>query len=223
MPDSGAMKAGLQKGDVIYSVDQKAVTGAMEMRNILQRLVPGSEIVIRFRRTDEEKEVTVKLGSRADNADIRRVPPERMERMQRMGTAPSRVRSDFPNVIQTDMAVERNDMGAPVVGLDGKLVGITIARGSRIKTFIVPTDVVIHTLAFDPTPVEQALTMRQNPDARTNALPGQGPRNQSIDDDPAAKVRRLLGEIEKNNRMNDDFLRQVEDHLRNLERNEQER
>ncbi|MFK7911474.1 MAG: PDZ domain-containing protein [Akkermansiaceae bacterium] len=223
MPDSAAMKAGLRNGDVIFSVDQNQITGAMEMRNILQRLEPGSEITVRYRRGKNENNATVQLGSRADNADIRRVPPERMNRMQSMGTKPSRVRSDFPSVIQSDMAVDSNDMGAPVVDLNGKLVGIAIARGSRIKTFMIPADTLVKVLAFDATPVEQAMAMKAKPSSRPNGMANRGLRPTEKDDDPAARVRRLLGEIEKNNRQNEGIMREVEEHLRALEEAEKRR
>lgn len=226
MPDSGANKAGLRSGDVIVSIDQAPITGAMEMRNLLQRLEPGSEITVRYRRGEEEKATTVKLGSRADNADIRRVPRARMQHMESMGTVPSRVRSDFPSVIQSDMAVDSNDMGAPVVDLDGKFVGVTVARGSRIKTFIIPAETLVNTLAFDPTPVEQALARTPAPGARRGPMAHRGrtaPHTPAADDNPADEVRRLLGEIRKNSRQNEDLMREVEEQLKSLQESEQNR
>lgn len=220
MPKSAAQKAGLQNGDVIVSVDQTPIKGAMEMRNLLQQLKPGSEIIVRYRRGTVENNTSVKLGSRAENEDIRRVPRARMERMQRMGATPSRVNSDFPSVIQSDMPIDPNDAGAPVLNLEGKVIGIAIARGSRIKTFVTPTETLQRVLAFDPVPVSQALAIQ--PKARNNRnriAPNSG--SMPTGDDPAAKVRRLLSEIEKNNQQNRDILREVEEQLRNMERNEQ--
>lgn len=223
MPDSAAMKSGLRDGDIIVSVDQKPITGAMQMRNTLQRLEPGSEISVGFRRGTVEKNTTVKLGSRADNAEIQRVPRARMERMQRMGATLSRVRADFPSVIQTDMPIDPNDTGAPVLDLDGKVAGITIARGSRIKSFIIPTDVILRTLAFDPRTVSEALALQTgNAKERGQTRPRSRITRRSETspayEDPAARVRRLLGEMEKNNNLNRDILREVEEHLRNFER-----
>lgn len=224
MQDSAADKAGLRNGDVIVSVADQNITGAMQMRNILQRLEPGSEISVTFRRGEAERKTSVKLGSRADNAEIQRVPRARMERMQRMGAVPSKVRKDFPSVIQSDMAIDPNDAGAPVTDLDGNIVGIAIARGSRIKTFITPTDTLQKVLAFDPTPVKQALASRLpgSPNARNGVPPrGVSPRRDTpADADPTDAVRRLLGEIEKNNQANEDLLREVERQLRDIERNQ---
>ena len=223
MPGSAAMKAGLRDGDIIFSVDKNPVTGPVEMRNILQRLQPGSSINVEYRREGAEKQTTVKLGSRGDNSNIRRVPQARMERMQRMGTAINNQRSNFPSVIQSDMAIDPNDMGAPVVDLDGQTVGITIARASRIKTFIIPTETLIKTLAFDPLTPEQALSAMRQSEKQRRSTANNNRRNPAPLDDPAARVRRLLGEIEKNNRQNDDILREVEEQLRRLEQAEKNR
>lgn len=142
MAGSAADRAGLRGGDVITTVGQTPVTAAMEMRNLLQRQEPGSPVTIRYRRGGREKSATVRLGTRPEMAGIRRVSPERMRRMERMGTVPSHVRTNFPSVIQTDMPITPRDAGAPVTDLDGNTVGIAIARGSRIKTYIIPAATV---------------------------------------------------------------------------------
>lgn len=220
VPDSAAQKAGLRDGDIIVSVNEAPITGAMEMRNLLQRLEPGSEITMQYLRGETKHNTTVKLGSRADNADIRRVPRDRMNRMQRMGATPSRVRTNFPDVIQSDMPIEPNDTGAPVTDLEGNVIGITIARGSRIKTFITPTATIQKMLAFDPTPVQQALA-NQRPKSRDNTPPETGRAIPTPDnEDPTEKVRRLLSEIEQNNQNNQDLLREVERQLRGIEQNQ---
>ena len=192
MPDSAAKKAGLRNGDIVMSVNQVPILGAIELRNLLQRLAPGSETTILYRRNGDEKVATVKLGSRADNAGIKRVPRERMERMQRMGTSINRVRSDFPSVVQSDIPINPEDTGAPVLDLDGKLVGITIARSSRIKTFITPAETLLRVLASDPNSVTQADKTR----LQSNLLEEANKASNS-GEDPAARIRRLLGDFDK--------------------------
>ena len=192
MPDSAAKKAGLRNGDIVMSVNQVPILGAIELRNLLQRLVPGSETTILYRRNGDEKVATVKLGSRADNAGIKRVPRERMERMQRMGTSINRVRSDFPSVVQSDIPINPEDTGAPVLDLDGKLVGITIARSSRIKTFITPAETLLRVLASDPNTVTQADKNRPQSNLRDEAN-----KSSNSSEDPASRIRRLLRDFDK--------------------------
>lgn len=192
MPDSAAKKAGLRNGDIVMSVNQMPIVGAIELRNLLQRLVPGSETTILYRRNGDEKVATVKLGSRADNAGIKRVPRKRMERMQRMGTSINRVRSNFPNVVQSDIPINPEDTGAPVLDLDGKLVGITIARSSRIKTFITPAETLLRVLASDPNPVTHVDKNR----LQSNLLE-EANKSSNSGEGPAARIRRLLGDFDK--------------------------
>jgi len=158
---SPASYAGLLPGDVVVAVDQRPIKSAMEMRNTLQKFVPGSDVTLKYRRNQSEYTTTVRLGSRPQD-DVRRIPPKRMETMQRMGAVPNQVRDNFPNVIQSDMAIQTdetpndprdnftNECGAPVVNLDGKVIGITIARGSRIKTFIIPSNALRYLLTTKP-------------------------------------------------------------------------
>jgi S1-C subfamily serine protease len=155
VPQSPAAIAGLKEGDIVTAVGNKPVKGAMEMRNTLQKLVPGSEILVSYRRDKKEHQANVRLASRPKELDPSRVAPERMNQMQQMGAVPNVVRHDFPWVIQSDMPIQAdetpqnprdnftNECGGPVVDLDGKVVGIIVARGSRIKTYIIPTSTII--------------------------------------------------------------------------------
>ena len=55
MPGSAAAKAGLRAGDIILAVDKEDMTGLMEMKTLLQRLQPGSEIIVSFKRGNVRK------------------------------------------------------------------------------------------------------------------------------------------------------------------------
>lgn len=159
---SPADRAGLRPGDIVISVNHQKIKGAVEMRNTLQKLMPGSQVLVHYRRGDQEHSTTVHLGSRPQELDASRIPQKRMDTMQRMGTVPSYIRHNFPSVIQSDMRVQldktpenqhdnfTNECGGPVADLNGKVVGIVIARGSRIKTFIVPTSTLQQILRTQP-------------------------------------------------------------------------
>lgn len=170
---SPAAMGGLRSGDIITAINNQAFKGYTEMRNTLQKLQPGSSILISYRRDNRSHLTKIELGSRPQQLDPRRVPQKRMDEMQRMGAVPSRVRHNFPNVIQSDMPIQpdetpnnprddfSNECGGPVVDLNGKPVGITIARGSRIKTFIIPTDTLVKLLKTQPTQ-QQYSSQRHN-------------------------------------------------------------
>jgi S1-C subfamily serine protease len=157
-PETGAERAGLRRGDIVLGLDGKETNGTFELGAMLQRMEPGGTIKLRFRRGEVETEVEVELGGRPDAAKI---PANRMEAMNRMGGHRySRVVEDFGRVMQTDMQIEPEDCGAPVVDLDGKVVGVALARAGRIKTFILPTadiKALLEGEAAEPDPAGLAL------------------------------------------------------------------
>ena len=51
-------------------------------------------------------------------------------------------RSDFPAVIQHDSILQAKYCGGPLVDLDGNVVGVNIARASRVATYALPSSVV---------------------------------------------------------------------------------
>jgi S1-C subfamily serine protease len=55
-------------------------------------------------------------------------------------------RSGFPSVLQHDTALLPNDCGGPIVDLDGKVVGINIARVGRVDSFALPVSAVLNVL-----------------------------------------------------------------------------
>src|SRR5262249_59985794 len=70
-------------------------------------------------------------------------PPETMggrPDMNRLGSDLSVRRTGFPAVLQTDMVIKPTDCGGPLVDLDGKTVGLVIARGGRVESYAIPSE-----------------------------------------------------------------------------------
>ena len=104
--------------------------------------------------------------------------------MESMGATPSDTRTDFPSVVQSDMPIAPSDAGAPITDLDGKIAGIAIARGSRIKTYIIPTSTIQKLLTKAPqtiSHVQAELAKRGVTESNSQA------------ENPLELVRRLLG------------------------------
>jgi serine protease Do len=59
-----------------------------------------------------------------------------------MGTLLSARRTGFPQVLQTDMVLDAKDCGGPVVDLEGRVLGINIARAGRVETWVLPGEVI---------------------------------------------------------------------------------
>jgi serine protease Do len=136
-----AAKAGLKKNDVIFEVNGQTVPGQAVLRETLENYRPGEKVTVKFRRKDEEMKLQITLTG----------PPagtkSRSDIQNNMGGELSGRRSGFPTVLQTDMVIDPKNCGGPVVDLDGKVLGISIARAGRVETWILPSETIRPLLA----------------------------------------------------------------------------
>jgi serine protease Do len=51
--------------------------------------------------------------------------------------------SGFPSVFQHDTVIAPQFMGGPLVDLQGRVIGINIARAGRTETYAIPADLLI--------------------------------------------------------------------------------
>ncbi len=193
-PDTGAEVSGLMGGDVILKVKDRPVNGSFELSAFLQRLKPGEKITISYRRGKVKKETEVELGGRPVSS---RIPYSRMERMNNMGGHRySDVKEGFRDVIQSDMQIDPEDCGAPVVDLQGRLVGIAVARAGRIKTFIIPTVSIRNLLTSEPAKLRVGeLAGRAQPVEREANNDPEGPFD--VMRRKMEEMQRLMQEIEE--------------------------
>jgi len=147
-PQSAADLAGLKQGDIVLTIEGEQMTNMLEMRNILQKQTPGDEIVISYKRGRVVSAgIKVKLGARKEMPQIR---DSRMNTMKRMGGKINMVSEGFPQVLQSDMKLKSKFCGAPVIDLDQNLVGVVVARASRIKTYIIEAEILSELLESVP-------------------------------------------------------------------------
>ena len=132
--ESAADIGGLVAGDRLKSIDATILSSAIQTRSVIQNLKPGQKIMLGIVRNGKLEEKPITLGSRLGNKGV---PARRMNMMENMGGAISKVRTNFPSVIQSDMMSDKNHMGGAVVDLEGRFVGVTLSR-SRMKTHLIP-------------------------------------------------------------------------------------
>jgi serine protease Do len=126
-PDSGAATAKLRPGTVILKVGSRSISGFLELKNALVGIAPGTTVQLLVESGGTTETVPVVLGQRPN---LPKMSGERIEAMERMGGAISKVRSSFTHAIQTDMRPKPYQIGGPVVNLKGEAIGITLARRS---------------------------------------------------------------------------------------------
>ena len=59
-----------------------------------------------------------------------------------LGGPLSERRAGFPLAIQHDSVLQPTDCGGPIVDLDGKAVGLNIARAGRVESYALPAAIV---------------------------------------------------------------------------------
>ena len=175
--DSGAAKAGLMAGNTILKVGERSLTGLLALRNALTGVQPGETISLLIEAGGKARTVKVVLGNRPD---LPQFSGGRLQQMERMGGAISNVRSSFTRVLQTDMRPKPNQIGGPVVDLEGRVIGITVARADRTRSFVMPASAVVSLLEKKAEDPELAQTRKEaeapvaarGPAPRGQAAPG---------------------------------------------------
>jgi serine protease Do len=130
---ASADKAGIQVDDIILAIAGKTVQDTDMLLRVLHGLKPGDEIVLRIKRGEERLDLRAKLGKR---------PLDRGEFQNSLGSELSKRRTGFPTVLQHDSVVRPADCGGPLVGLDGRVIGINICRAGRTASYAVPSEVL---------------------------------------------------------------------------------
>ncbi|MFN3244188.1 MAG: PDZ domain-containing protein [Planctomycetota bacterium] len=126
----GAAKAaGIRGGDVVVAFDGEEIDDTDALRAAIRRQKPGDKIEVVVLRDAERVTFQVELGTNSS--------PMRSNQESVWGEL-SEVRSGFQRVLQHDTVLKPEDCGGPVIGLDGRCVGVNVARAGRIETLAIP-------------------------------------------------------------------------------------
>lgn len=133
--DSPAEKGGLKRGDIIIKVNGDSYTDITKLIPRVKSFPPGEEIRLTLLRDNKEIIADIVLG------EERSLNPlfERSNMQNTMGgNRLSKRRQNFPSAVQHDTFLKPEDCGGPVVNVDGKVVGINIARQGRVSSLMLP-------------------------------------------------------------------------------------
>jgi serine protease Do len=131
---SGAQEAGLQKGDVILSIAGKKITRIEEISEALQDRKAGSTVEVVYLRDKKEFTVDVRLFAKGEMFS------DTMNRNDMMSGEFSKRRSGFPRVMQHDILGSNRVTGGPLLDLEGRCIGMNIARANRAESFAIPVE-----------------------------------------------------------------------------------
>lgn len=130
---SGAKEAGLQPGDEITAIEGKPVKNREDIAKSLKDRKAGAIIKVTYRRKGESLTVDVRLMAREEMVD-------QMSRNDQMSGEFSAHRSGFPRILQHDILGAKRSVGGPLLDLDGRCVGMNIARANRAESFAIPVE-----------------------------------------------------------------------------------
>ena len=135
LPRSGAAKAGLQASDIITTLDGRPVATRQSLIQAIRDHRPGDRVRLSLLRNGKPLTFDVELLDLTELANGETFQED-------IGGRLSKRRTGFPLALQHDTVLQPNQCGGPVVDLDGQVVGINIARASRVASYALPASVV---------------------------------------------------------------------------------
>lgn len=137
MPDGAAKRAGVEAGDIILAVDGQEIISPRQLQKIVSNLKPEQKVTIKIERDSKSKELELSLGHRSEDLIQRQ-----LDQTALMGSSLSQNATGYPNAVQSDLALQAEDAGGPVVDVDGNIIGLNIARAERVSTYLIPGKVI---------------------------------------------------------------------------------
>lgn len=137
-PNTGAARAGIERDDLIRSVNGVDVASPRELRDAIMAKSPGEPVVVVVMRSGESGPEELSLTAILTG----HVAHDRSHYQNQLGGELSKRRAGFTSVLQHDTVLEPRDCGGPLVDLDGRVIGFNIARAGRTESYALPADVV---------------------------------------------------------------------------------
>jgi serine protease Do len=127
----GAAEAGLRSGDLLLSINGGPVHESSDLDKSVKGHLPGETLLVTVER--DGRRATCKLNLEA----------QRYVDCPGVGCRYRNFRYDnFPVVLEHDLPLTLDECGGPVIGLDGKALGISVARVGEHGCMAIPADAI---------------------------------------------------------------------------------
>ena len=140
IPGGAAERNGLKENDVILSIAGQDLQSAEELMERVLSFKPGDSVAVRYMRGEKIESLELVLTARFTNEnpllplyDVLDSPQMQFASVHAGG---------FPRVLQIDADVYPAKVGGPLLDLEGRSLGIVIARADRYPTYVIPADSV---------------------------------------------------------------------------------
>lgn len=131
--DSPAQAAGLAQGDVLLSLAGREVNDFRQVHELISKRQPGELLAVEYERAGKPRQARLRLASRTKVLN-------NWEGEDFANGGISLRTDNFAEVLQHDLPLEPADMGGALYDLEGRAVGLNIARVDRITTFALPAE-----------------------------------------------------------------------------------
>lgn len=142
--DSAAAAAGLSINDVVQRVNDHVIERGEELIAALRRFKPEEKVKLEISRGDTKLDIDVTLGRRPSQ---QQEDDAEFAAWNRSTGGVSERKTNLPQVLTHDGRLAPRHCGGPVLDLQGRVVGMNIARADRTATYALPAAVVKDSVA----------------------------------------------------------------------------
>jgi serine protease Do len=139
-PGLPAALGGLKPGDVIEKVNGEVTKLPKDVTQMLAKYKPGDHVSMLVTRAGKPVTLTMSLVSSDKLAP--KTNGEHLTKLSEAGGTVSRRHGSFVCAFTHDTVIQSTDCGGPIVNLDGKAVGLNIARVDRTATYAIPASML---------------------------------------------------------------------------------
>ena len=136
----GAEKVGMKKGDLIVAVNSEAITNRLQVIEALREFRQGQTVKLRVKR--EEKELDFEIEMKPPTESLLAGEFESSADAVRLRGQVSQRSQGFEQALEHDTVLQPWLCGGPLVNLEGKAIGLNIARAGRVTTYALPAKLV---------------------------------------------------------------------------------
>ena len=134
-PNSPARRAGIKPDDLIVEIEDREIRSRRQLSRIIGDFDPGETVRLTIQRGEERLKIELILGSRSKIFDM-------FDRNQQMSGRTSVRKAGFSEALQHELPLPPDAMGGPLFDIEGRAVGMNIARADRVTTFALPSELV---------------------------------------------------------------------------------
>ena len=135
-----AAKAGLRPGDVILNIDGQPTPTFKEVTETMGKYNTGDMITIGILR--DGKPLKLKMDLVSSDQMAPKMNGDQLTHLSEAGGTISKRHNGFPSALTHDTVLQAAQCGGPVVDLDGRAIGLNIARADRTASYAIPAATV---------------------------------------------------------------------------------